>query len=251
MSNAATKICRRCQRDLPLDEFHRHNKGGSKDGRRNHCRDCTAARRMEQKGITPGPRHGERKQAMTAERKAIFLRALAESASMLDAARAASPFCKGSTFGVSSFVREMQVDPEFRLAVENAKNVGIAKLEKELYRRAFEPDRRPIADKSGRIIAEATSWQASNQLALRILEKASPDWVPQQRKQVEATVTRVGNSGHSGIGFVITPRLTAHLNDDEKKALSDLMRKMVECEEAAEERKKQLPAPNNDTETQP
>jgi hypothetical protein len=190
---------------------------------------------------------------MSRERKEKFLAALRESGSFRDAATAATPTGTpgDGCYGQTSFRREMQIDPEFKQAVEEARAIAIGKLEKELTRRAFIPDRRPIADRLGNIVATAESWQAANALALQVLAKLSPEeWTPAQKRTIDTKITHVGQNSHSGLGFVITPQLTSHLNDDEKKALSDLMRKMVECEEeAAEQRKKQLPAPGDETET--
>lgn len=181
---------------------------------------------------------------MTEERKEKFLAALRESGSFRDAATAATPtgVPGDGAYGQTSFRREMQIDPEFKQAVEEARAIAIGKLEKELTRRAFVPDRRPIADKLGNIVATAESWQAANALALQILAKLSPEeWTPAQKRTIDTTVKHVGQNGHAGIGFTITPLLTTFLNDDEKLQLSTLMRAMVERSEAAEREK--LPPP--------
>jgi hypothetical protein len=154
--------------------------------------------------------------------------------------------------GYQTFYMERKTSPEFARRCEEAINNFVGRAESELARRMFLPTERATIDKNGVVQHISRDYRNADLLLVRALSRHRPEWVDQQKRSVESniSVTHNGNGAPGGIGFVITPQLTSHLNDEEKRVLSDLMRKMVECSEAAEkEKQNQLPAPNNEPET--
>ena len=76
---------------------------------------------------------GRRHLPMTEERKQRFLDALRETGGLRRAsALMASPHCKTGDGALSSYRRAMERDPDFKAAVEEAEQAGIAEMEREI-----------------------------------------------------------------------------------------------------------------------
>lgn len=84
------------------------------------------------------------KHPLSDSRRKIFLKALAETGSPIAAASAATPWSTHIQGGVTTFRDLARRDPEFAAAWEWAKQAALGSVEKEIYRRAMEPPRRPV-----------------------------------------------------------------------------------------------------------
>jgi hypothetical protein len=185
---------------------------------------------------------------VTPERKARYIEGLRKSGSHRFAAMhatAAGTACTESGkagFAYDTFRKERKIDPEFAAACTEAVSEALGRLEESIMERAFQPDVRENFDpKTGKLTGRAEAWEPANRLARAILARHDSDWVELQKRQIESSVTINGaGNGQGGIGFVITPQLTANLTDDERLQLSVLMRSMVERHEKQLEQK-QLP----------
>ena len=169
-------------------------------------------------------------QRVTAERKEVFLRVLAETGSRSAAAAAASPHLdggKGGRPGYESFKSQWQRDPEFALAIQEAEQRALGKVEREIAKRAFTLDERPIFDRQGNKIGVQTDSRPANLMLLRLAERLAPQtW--QQRKHHEIDGKISHDHQHSVAVATLEPQDVLLLEPDEQNELLRLVSKIAE-----------------------
>ena len=187
--------------------------------------------------------------SITPERRAIYLKVLAETGSHPAAARAASPHLAdspGPRPGYSSFADLRRTDPDFAAACREAEQQALGRVEAEIVRRSFELDRRPIFDRAGRQIGEQVDSRPANQLLLRLAERLDPSWAPKKNATVDATHTHEHHHRHEHeVVFALRPEHLALLPEDRRRRFVDDLRTIraaLERQEAPEHERR-LPAP--------
>jgi len=120
---------------------------------------------------------------LTEARKETFLKVLAETGSVAAASKAASPFSDNERGAKSTFFDERRRSPDFAAAWDTALNSALAKVEKEIMRRAMEPALSPITNKQGKIVGYREDRMSSDRLLLRIASRLHPDAWAERRRQ--------------------------------------------------------------------
>lgn len=143
---------------------------------------------------------------LTRERLELFLQVLTETGSMTAAAREATPWSKTESGGLATFHKEMKCNPEFKEAVEEAKDIFVGAMNEEIVRRAFEPTERPIVSQ-GEVIA--TELKYDNNLLMRVAQRHQPDkWNPKHELK---------HSGQVNHGVMVVGAIEQSTEDWEEK----------------------------------
>jgi hypothetical protein len=184
----------------------------------------------ESKAVTRRPM-----QRVTAERKDVFLKVLAETGSRSAAAAAASPHLDGGSGdrpGYESFRDQWKRDPEFALAVEQAENAALGRIENEIVKRAFTLDERPIFDRAGNKIGVQKDSRPANQMLLRLAEKLSPEtWAQRKHHEID------GKIDHQHSVATLEPTDVLLLEPDEQHELLRLVGKIAELKSGSDQSK--------------
>jgi hypothetical protein len=179
----------------------------------------------ESKAVTRRPM-----QRVTAERKDVFLKVLAETGSRSAAAAAASPHLDGGDGdrpGYESFRDLWKRDPEFLLQLESAETQALGRVESEIAKRAFTLDERPIFDRQGNRIGTQTDSRPANQMLLRLAERLAPQtW--QQRKHHEIEGKIAHDHQYSVAVATLQPQDVLLLEFEEQNELLRLVEKIAE-----------------------
>jgi hypothetical protein len=192
------------------------------------------------------------RQPLTPERRRVYLQTLRETGSKAAAAAAASPHCAGQRHcdgqaGSETFRQLIRTDPTFAAEVEAALEFALGNLEKEVARRCFIPDTRPVADRSGAIVGTAVSWNSANNLALRTLARLDPaSW--SEKRQMEGNLTMSAVPSQRQSDFVLNLEDVSKLNDDEQRSLFDILEKLTRADSATPSDLPMLPGPATDIE---
>lgn len=166
----------------------------------------------------PGPKFGL--VPITEERKATFLKVLADTGSIYAAARAATPHSRNRQGGYSTFRHLAARDPEFNAAVAEAKAHALGRLEAEMVRRAVEGTPRPIYQQ-GQLVGYET--QHSDNLLMFALRALAPATYNDKR-QVEIK----GDLNHRHVGLMITPTDLLVLDGADRVALERILEKIAD-----------------------
>jgi hypothetical protein len=171
-------------------------------------------------------RHSIRK--VTEARKDIFIRVLKETGSRAAAAAAASPHTdggKGGRPGFETFRDLRKRDPEFALAVEQAENAALGRVEHEIVNRAFTLDERPIFDRAGNKIGVQKDSRPANQMLMRLAEKLSPEtWARRNKTEIEGRLVHHHTASVSIA--VLEPADVLLLSEAEQEQLLELIEKI-------------------------
>jgi hypothetical protein len=188
----------------------------------------------ESKAVTRRPM-----QRVTAERKQVFLRVLAETGSRSAAAAAASPHLDGGSGdrpGYESFRDQWKRDPEFALEVQRAETLALGRVESEIAKRAFTLDERPIFDRLGNRIGTQTDSRPANQMLLRLAERLAPQtW--QQRRHHEIDGKIAHDHKNSVAVATLQPQDVLLLEIEEQNELLRLVGKIAELKSESEKTK--------------
>jgi hypothetical protein len=180
---------------------------------------------IESKAVTRRPM-----QRVTAERKRVFIKVLAETGSRSAAAAAASPHLDGGGGdrpGYESFRDLWKRDPEFLLQLQRAETQALGRVESEIAKRAFTLDERPIFDRQGNKIGVQTDSRPANQMLLRLAERLAPQtW--QQRKHHEIEGKIAHDHQHSVAVATLEPSDVLLLEPDEQDELLRLVGRIAE-----------------------
>ena len=178
-------------------------------------------------------------QRVTAERKRVFLKVLAETGSRSAAAAAASPHLDGGDGdrpGYESFRDLWKRDPAFALEVRRAETQALGRVESEIARRAFSPDTRPIFDRQGNKIGEQIDSRPANVLLLRLAERMAPrTWVQQKLHQIEGKIAH--DHQHSVAVATLEPSDVLLLEPAEQDELLRLVGKIAELKSGTDKPK--------------
>jgi hypothetical protein len=189
----------------------------------------------ESKAVTRRPM-----QRVTAERKRVFLRVLAETGSRSAAAAAASPHLdggKGGRPGYESFKSQWQRDPEFALAIQEAEQRALGKVESAISERAFTLDERPIFDRQGNKIGVQTDSRPANQMLLRLAERMAPSiWTQQKHHQVDGKIAHDHQRSSVSVA-TLEPTDVLLLEPDEQNELLRLVAKIAELKSGSDQSK--------------
>jgi hypothetical protein len=179
----------------------------------------------ESKAVTRRPM-----QRVTAERKRVFIKVLAETGSRSAAAAAASPHLdggKGCRPGYESFKSQWQRDPEFALAIQEAEQRALGKVESAIAERAFTLDERPIFDRQGNKIGVHTDRRTANAMLLRLAERMAPGtWAQRKHHEIEGKIAH--DHQHSVAVATLEPSDVLLLEPDEQDELLRLVGKIAE-----------------------
>jgi hypothetical protein len=169
-------------------------------------------------------------QRVTAERKRVFIKVLAETGSRSAAAAAASPHLdggKGCRPGYESFKSQWQRDPEFALAIQEAEQRALGKVESAIAERAFTLDERPIFDRQGNKIGVHTDRRTANAMLLRLAERMAPGtWAQRKHHEIEGKIAH--DHQHSVAVATLEPSDVLLLEPDEQDELLRLVGKIAE-----------------------
>lgn len=186
--------------------------------------------------------------SITPERRAIYLKVLAETGSHPAAARAASPHLAdspGPRPGYSSFADLRRTDPDFAAACREAERQALGKVEQAIVERAFTLDERPIFDKQGNKLGVQTDSRPANTMLLRLAERLAPEqWAPRKQQSLTAEHTHTHRHEHEVV-FALRPEHLALLPEDRRRRFVDDLRTIraaLERQEAPEHERR-LPAP--------
>ncbi|MPY73108.1 MAG: hypothetical protein GEU87_02505 [Alphaproteobacteria bacterium] len=173
--------------------------------------------------------HGQAHRPLTAARRALFLKVLAETGCYRSGARAATPHSTGKASpGVSSFKALENRDATFRAAVDDAIEEAKAAVEMEIMRRGQEGWEEPVFQKGMRVldIAEdgtakpATIRRYDSNLLLARARSLMPEKYS-ERKQLEIS----GTVQH--VGCLITPQDVAGLSRELQASLASVLRQLA------------------------
>jgi hypothetical protein len=179
----------------------------------------------ESKAVTRRPM-----QRVTDERKRVFIKVLAETGSRSAAAAAASPHLdggKGCRPGYESFKSQWQRDPEFALAIQEAEQRALGKVESAIAERAFTLDERPIFDRQGNKIGVHTDRRTANAMLLRLAERMAPGtWAQRKHHEIDGKISH--DHQHSVSVATLEPTDVLLLEPDEQDELLRLVGKIAE-----------------------
>ena len=188
----------------------------------------------ESKAVTRRPM-----QRVTAERKRVFIKVLAETGSRSAAAAAASPHLdggKGCRPGYESFKSQWQRDPEFALAIQEAEQRALGKVESAIAERAFTLDERPIFDRQGNKIGVQTDSRPANQMLLRLAERLAPGtWSQRKHHEIDGKISH--DHQHSVSVATLEPTDVLLLEPDEQDELLRLVGKIAELKSGTDKSK--------------
>ena len=188
----------------------------------------------ESKAVTRRPM-----QRVTAERKRVFIKVLAETGSRSAAAAAASPHLdggKGCRPGYESFKSQWQRDPEFALAIQEAEQRALGKVESAIAERAFTLDERPIFDRQGNKIGVHTDRRTANAMLLRLAERMAPGtWAQRKHHEIEGKIAH--DHQHSVAVATLEPTDVLLLEPDEQDELLRLVGKIAELKSGTDKSK--------------
>jgi hypothetical protein len=215
---------------------------------------------------TPAPRprnHPPVYQRLTEKRWQLFLKALRETGLVRVAAQAASPHlidpgtnAGGMYAGVATFMREIQRNPTRKAEYEAACDDGQATLERIARERLTIPDRRPVLDRMGKLVANEDRWESANRLLLRTLSKLDSSW--SDKREISGSVKHEHEFSESAGGAAYTIRLDdlALLGTSDARELMGLLAKLEDAREAAKlpasdqqpapDQQRALPGPTSD-----
>lgn len=131
---------------------------------------------------------------LTEARLTVFLQELAETDSLAAAARKATPWEMFTDGGIKTFTDYAETNPEFKEAIQIAKDFALGIVEHELVRRAFTPELKPIVS-SGEVVGHQEKYD--NKLLLRVAEKMAPEKWSQKHE--------VKHSGGITHGVMVVP----------------------------------------------
>ncbi len=148
---------------------------------------------------------------ITDQRIEVFLETLQETGSVTAAARAATPWSKHRTGGLSGFRRRRANDPEFAARWDEAEERALGKIEAEISRRAMTPTERPVVS-NGQVVAKELRYD--NRLLLRYAAALAPErWSERQQMKLD------GQLNHSAIDEKKVHAIFEILTKDERAAL--------------------------------
>jgi hypothetical protein len=188
----------------------------------------------ESKAVTRRPM-----QRVTAERKRVFIKVLAETGSRSAAAAAASPHLdggKGCRPGYESFKSQWQRDPEFALAIQEAEQRALGKVESAIAERAFTLDERPIFDRQGNKIGVHTDRRTANAMLLRLAERMAPGtWAQRKHHEIEGKIAH--DHQHSVAVATLQPQDVLLLEPEEQTTLLTLIEKIAALKSGSDKQK--------------
>lgn len=167
---------------------------------------------------------------ITAARREAFLKTLAQTGSLRAACAASSPHSTGEQHASSTWHDLRRRDPEFEAQVQAALDHFVGQAEREVVRRAYEPETRRHFAKDGRLMSEEQSWREANKLLMAALRRHSPEWNERRQLEVEGRVQ------HSH--YAIDPSLVMHLPRERQELLVDLLDEMSQIEQGLDPAKK-------------
>jgi len=153
------------------------------------------------------------RQALTDERKEVFLQVRRQTGSIRAAAAASPHAAERDRPGYETFRDAINHDSEFAAQVAEAKNAALGKVEQAIAERAFSPEETPIFSK-GEVVGYRRSYRDANNLLLRLAERLSDDWAP--KKNVKGEVE------HKAV-FGLTTQHLDMLNEPEREQLLGLL----------------------------
>lgn len=178
-------------------------------------------------------------------RRAVFLKVLSETGSMVAAAAAASPHLDQNRTharpGYESFRDLIRRDPEFSERVQEAKTSALGRVEEEISRRAFTPDERPIFGKDGALLGVQTDHRNANGMLLRLAERLDPTWAPRKHHEVQGKVAHEHVHDHRYV-FELRSEHVLLLEEEDRSLLLDLLDK-IHLRLTNDDERRQLPAP--------
>lgn len=186
-----------------------------------------------------GSQHAYAHAPIDAERRATYLKVLAETGSHVEAARCATPHGESAGKpGYTAFLRLRRIDPEFAQQCDDARATALAAIESEIKRRAFDPPRKPVYD-DGRVVGWVEDRRSSDNLLLRLAERIDPDWAQKRSHEVTGKIDHTHAPAANPYAFSLTPDNIALLPPDRRALLVDLL---GEISEAMEQRTAGRPA---------
>lgn len=156
---------------------------------------------------------------MTDQRKAVFLKTLAETGSVAAACRAASPHSEYGRAAKSTFNDLRRKDPEFAQAWDDAVSDALAEVESELMRRAMEPAKSPVTDRSGRVVGFREDRLSSDRLLLRIASRLDPEAWAERRRQDTHVTGEIQHNAH----LMLKPADVLLLDEPDRAKLIELL----------------------------
>jgi hypothetical protein len=186
-----------------------------------------------------------RRQAVTEDRKRAYIAALRETGSHFFASIAATPHANDTEShrpsGYSTFLKLRKTDAAFAAECDEAMSESVGRAEHELSRRMYLPSERPIIDKQGRVVATATDWRNADILLMKFLARHRPEWIDQQKRQVDSTVSVSHTAGiaPAGAAYVISSEVASLLSEADRLALGDIMCRAEEKRLELEQQQKQ------------
>jgi hypothetical protein len=207
--------------------------------------------------VPVGDRSSRRR--ITPEREAKFLEALALTGDMQAASRAVSQHTGGPAAadhapGFETWRRHRKNTPAFDQRCREAESVAYGALVQMLFERVAKPDRRPILDRAGKVVAYAEDHRNCNQLLMRALEKISPDWVQKKNVGLQGEVKHTHTVEiDREARFFLDAGDVALLPEEDQYALHRLLEKIEDARETAKAQKSLPPPPEivGDAESRP
>lgn len=158
---------------------------------------------------------------LSERRKQIYIDTLRLTASPVRAAAAASAHSKARHPGYSTFINEMQRNPEFREQCINAKAEGMAVMEAEAHRRAVSGVVEPIVS-GGEVVAQKIVY--SDRLLELLLRAGDPARFGQQSNvKLSGTVTH-----QTAPALQLTPNDLHCLDEEDRADLERIVRRICE-----------------------
>lgn len=163
-------------------------------------------------------------QPLTDQRKRIFCETLAKTGSMAAAAEAATPWATGEKHGYETFRDAIRRDPEFALAVENAKQAALASVEQMIVERAMNPPTKPYFER-GKLMGFTEDRMSSDKLLLSLARKLNPnDWIEKKAVEHSGSVAHA----HAHAVAVLSPADVMVLDEEDREAFMGLLEKIAE-----------------------
>jgi hypothetical protein len=153
--------------------------------------------------------------------------------------------------GYQTFYMERKTNPEFARRCEEAINNFVGRAESELARRMFLPTERATIDKNGVVQHISRDYRNADLLLVRALSRHRPEWVDQQKREVQSNVNVNHTAGgfSAGAGYLITSDVLQMLSESDRQELGRIMciaeEKRLELEQQKKQQKLLLEGPDN------